>query len=173
MDGRSIQAYTGRTPRRRESRVWTSRPISMSRPSRTLDPPGRVSGPRGRLSMALHDRWVRLALTTLVVVGVLACLLGQLFPDALRRASAVFFPPARTATPMAPSMTSTPLPATGFLALPPTDCPASPPLDSIIAQAGNFSVQTKMYGRSPRLGSRRIASRHALYKRARYASALS
>jgi hypothetical protein len=105
--------------------------------------------PHGRLSAVLHARWLRLLLTTLALGAAVICLLGQMIPDAWQRASATLFPPVRTATPTATPVIPTPQPAMGILAPPPTDCPASPPLDSVTAQPENFRVPVTMYGRSP------------------------
>jgi hypothetical protein len=71
--------------------------------------------------MALQARWTPLALTTLVLVGALACLLAQVAPDAWQRASTELFPPVHTPMPTATPVIPTPLSATGILAHPPTD----------------------------------------------------
>jgi hypothetical protein len=94
-------------------------------------------------------RWARLLLTTLALAAAVACLLGQVFSDAWPHTAAVLFPPVRTATPTATPVIPTPLPVIGNLAPPPTDCPASPPLDSITVQLAHFQGTVTMYGRSP------------------------
>ncbi len=82
------------------------------------DPAATRPGLRGRLSTALQSRRARLALTTLLLVAAVACLLAQVAPDAWQRASAALFPPVRTATPTATPVIPTPLPATGTSPLP-------------------------------------------------------
>ncbi len=53
-----------------------------------------------------------------------------------------------TITPRTPSP-APPSPVVGILPPPPTNCPTSPPLDTVTAQPGGFSQPVQMYGHSP------------------------
>jgi hypothetical protein len=99
----------------------------------------------------LRAPWARVLTTTLLVLLALAYILGRTLPGGLGGVAARLFPPAppRVVTPTATPLIPTPAPATGPLPPPPTDCPAAPPLGSIIAQPNGFSGPVQLFGQAP------------------------
>jgi len=122
-------------------------------PPRPGAAPARLR-PLARLRALLRARPARLILGGLILGGLAAYLFAQVLPVAPPRMSVAPTPTTVAIRPRLPAPTidprsPTPAPAAGALPPPPVDCPASPALDSITAQAGGFTKPVRMYGRAP------------------------
>ncbi|MGZ3584602.1 MAG: hypothetical protein ACXWQR_16830 [Ktedonobacterales bacterium] len=105
---------------------------------------------RGPVSTALRRPWVRVMVTTLVVVAALGYILDHTLTGGLRGLPARVFAPTPTHI-VAPTETPrVPTPAPPRLLLPPpADCPATVSLESISAQLVGSNPPMRMFGRSP------------------------